>query len=211
MKKILSIFLILLTFSGVMLGQEFYFNTKYGFGLSGTHGLLSYTLGFPYSEIGFKIPIDANGILSVNTQGGYDFQFSTYSFKLTPILQFYGFSIGVPLELSTKYVESQQATETGRMNVGINFSAKYDTIMINIFASYSMFYLYYDPAFNVNVPTVYTENIFRSILDFKISYVQSSYSLGIGYSLSVRWLPYRSTFITGQDGGYIEGRFSVKF
>jgi len=194
-----------------VLANEFYFNTKNGFGIMGSVDSINYKIGFPYSEIGFKIPLDGGKSIFISTYGGYDFNNSTYFLKVSPDFVFNSFSISTAFEFASKSIITDEATETGRFNAGLDVTYRFEDLIFQAVAYNSVFYLYYDPAFNLNIPTIFTDNIFRSSLDIRISYVQPTYSISIGYYAVLRWLSYRSSFITGENTGYIEGKFKIKF
>ncbi len=209
---LIVIFMMMLNLLAITIpANEFYFNTKNGFGIIGSIDMINYTIGFPYSEVGFKFPISNVGNMLVSTFGGYDFIRSTYFFKMSPDFSFNNLIISTPFELASKSITSDEATETGRFNVGLEVSYGVENVIFRISAYYSAFYLYYDPAFNVNIPTIHTDDIFRSSLDVRLTYKQPYYSITFGYYAILRWLSYRSSFITGENAGYIEGRFKVKF
>ncbi|MGC9772625.1 hypothetical protein [Fervidobacterium islandicum] len=190
---------------------SFYFSTRDGMGISGSFDSINYLLGFPYSEVGFKLPLDETNTIFLSAFGGYDFIRSTYFMRLSPDFNVEKISVSIPLELSTRIVQTDEATETGRFNIGIATSIRFENIDFAISAYYSAFYLFYDPAFSVNIPTVYTDDIFRSALNIKISYIQPSFSISFGYFASLRWLSYRASFITGENSAYVEAKLKIRF
>jgi hypothetical protein len=209
--KLRILVVCLLILNALSFGAEFYFNTKDGMGITGSSDSISYLLGFPYSEVGFRLPLDENRTIFLSTFGGYDFGKSTYFLKLSSDFQVENIIVSLPFELTTKIVETNEPTETGRFNVGLSASINFGNINFSVLAYYSVLYLFYDPAFNVNIPTVYTDNIFRSSLNVKVSYIQPTFSISLGYFASLRWLSYRSSFITGENSPYIEARVKVRF
>ncbi len=201
----------LLILNALFFGAEFYFSTKDGMGIMGSSDAISYLLGFPYSEVGFRLPLDENRTIFLSTFGGYDFGKSTYFLRLSSDFQVENITVSIPFELTTKIVDTNEPTETGRFNLGLSASVNFGNMNLSVSAYYSALYLFYDPAFNVNIPTVYNDDIFRSSLNVKISYIQPTFSISLGYFASLRWLSYRSSFITGENSPYIDAKVKVRF
>ena len=192
---------------------EFFINTKDGIGLTGKTGIIEYTLGFPYSEFDMLLSLTSGDYVSLKFSGGYDFRESSYSFKVGPLFRVDNFELDIPVSLDTKYMETDTAMEVGRVYVNLSpsYFIKDAGVKFQVNAYYSAFYLYYDPAFNVNVPTFRTDELFRSKLDFNVRYLGDGYSIGFGYVTSLRWLSYRSFFITGDNSVYFDARFGIEF
>ncbi len=209
--KLRILVVCLLILNVLSLGADFYFSTKDGMGIMEFSDSISYLLGFPYSEVGFRLSLDENRTIFLSTFGGYDFVKSTYSLRLSSDFQVENIIVSMPFELTMKIGETNEPTEIGRFNVGLSASINFGNINFSALAYYSAFYLFYDPAFNVNIPTVYTDDIFRSSLNVKVSYIQPTLSISLGYFASLRWLSYRASFITGENSPYIEARVKVRF
>ena len=192
---------------------EFFINTKDGIGLAGKTGIIEYTLGFPYSEFDMLLSLTSGDYVSLKFSGGYDFRESSYSFKVGPLFRVDNFELDIPVSLDTKYMETDTAMEVGRVYISLSpsYFMKDVGVKFQMNAYYSALYLYYDPAFNVNVPTFRTDELFRSKLDFNVRYLGDGYSIGFGYVTSLRWLSYRSFFITGDNSVYFDARFGIEF
>ncbi len=194
---------------------EFFINTKDGIGLTGKTGIIEYTLGFPYSELDMLLSLTSDDYVTLKFSGGYDFGRSSYSFKVGPLFRIDNFELDIPvsLDLDTQYMETDTATEVGLVYIGLSpsYFIKDAGVKFQVNAYYSTVYLHYDPAFDVNIPTFVTDEQFRSKLDFNVRYFGNGYSIGFGYATSLRWLPYRSFFITGDNSVYFDARFGIEF
>ncbi|MGB4262013.1 MAG: hypothetical protein WBJ29_00495 [Fervidobacterium sp.] len=192
---------------------EFFINTKDGIGVADKFGIIEYRLGFPYSEFDMLLRLAPGDYINLKFSGGYDFRESSYSFKVGPLFRIGNFELDIPFSLDTKYMETDTAMEVGRMYIGLSpsYFIKDAGVKFQVNAYYSALYLYYDPAFNVNIPTFRTDDIFRSKLDFNVRYLGDGFSIGLGYVTSLRWLSYRSFFITGDNSVYFDARFAITF
>lgn len=192
---------------------DFFFNTRDGIGFSDKTSLVEYILGFPYSEIALFAPIgEFAGQIQLKLHGGVDILNNSFSWGISPRFLINNFSISTPLILTTKFTTTNEATEVGRFYIGFvsNFNLlKMLNLELGIY--YSALYLWYDPAFEVNIPVPKTDDIFRAKFDFKSTYTSEAFSISIGYSALVRWLSYRSILITSENLPYLEGRFKLAF
>lgn len=192
---------------------DFFFNTRDGIGFSGKTSLVDYTLGFPYSEIALVTPIsEFNERIQLRVHSGVDILNNSFSWGISPRFLLNNFSISTPMILTTKFTTTNEATETGRFYLGLvpNFNLL-ETINLELGIYYSAMYLWYDPAFEVNIPVPRTDDIFRARFDFKITYTNNAFSFSLGYSALFRWLSYRSILITSENLPYLEGRFKLMF
>lgn len=201
-----------LTIAQITFGVNFFFNTKDGMGIHDKTESIEYILGFPYSEIGFITNIDKDKYITIGIYGGVDLISNSYQIGLKPVFNLDSFELTFPLILNSRLVTTNEATEVGRTYVGIvpTFAIQ-NRFKLQIGVYYSAVYLWYDPAFEVSILTFRTDEVFRANLDFKISYISDVFSFSVGYSTPLRWLSYRSTFITGEKTIYFEGRFKVVF
>jgi len=210
-KRFLVIF-SLLTIAQINLPVDFFFNTKDGMGIHDKTDFVEYTLGFPFSEIGFITNIDKEKYFTIGIYGGVDFLDNSYRLELKPLFNLNPFELSFPLSLTSRPVITNEATEVGRTYVGIVPALTIQNrFKMQFGVYYSAVYLWYDPAFEVNIPTFRTDEIFRANVDLKITYISETFLFSVGYNTSLRWLSYRSTFITGENTIYFEGRFKVSF
>lgn len=206
------IIFVFLSISQIALSINFFFNTKDGMGIHDRGEFIEYTLGFPYSEIGFITNIDKDKYFTVGIYGGVDFSGNSYQLTIKPSFSTNFFELIFPLSLTSKPSTTNEATEVGRTYVGIVPAFTFQNrFKLQLGVYYSAVYLWYDPAFEVSIPTFRTDEIFRANVDFKVSYISDAFSFSVGYNSPLRWLSYRSTFITGENTIYFEGRFKVVF
>jgi len=210
---VISLVMLVMLAASSVYATEFFINTKDGIGLTGKNGIIEYTLGFPYSEFDMLLSLTSGNYVNLKFSGGYDFRESSYSFKVGPLFRISNFELDIPVSLDTKYMETDTAMEVGRIYIGLSpsYFIKDAGVKFQVNAYYSALYLYYDPAFNVNVPTFRTDELFRSKLDFNVRYLGDGFSVGFGYVTSLRWLSYRSFFITGDNSVYFDARFGIEF
>lgn len=208
----LVVTVVLLACNVLGFGTEFFMHTRDGLGFYGTLNHVGYTIGYPYNEISLVLPMQT--IFSLELSAGFDLKANTATSRVLALFMFENFQLGIPLELQIKNVKVESLEEFGRANAGLLF--RYSQVLtggvpvsVNFLALFSPYYLYYDPAFSVNIPTVHTEEVFRSKLEIKLSTRFQDVTLGFGYSAAFRWLPYRSMFITGQDSIFFEMRFKI--
>ncbi|ODN29933.1 hypothetical protein [Fervidobacterium thailandense] len=209
-----SVLILVLIFSTVGLGfaTEFFMHTRDGLGFCGKLNYIQYTVGYPYAEIGLDFPLHT--IFSLQISTGFDLKANTSTTKTLPLFTFGSFQLGIPLELLLKTEKVETLQEIGRANVGLLLGYTQELVggvpvSVRFIALFSPYYLYYDPAYNVNIPTVRTEDVFRSRFEIKVSAAIQDITLGFGYSAAFRWLTYRSMFITGQDSIFLELRFRI--
>jgi hypothetical protein len=191
---------------------EFFINTKDGIGVCGNYNNVSYTIGYPYSEIGLEFPVGNEKNFFVAIFGGADLLNNITQASFNISFKAENFKLSIPFIISTKPPLSNEASEVGRVYVGIVPSlAVFKNLEIEFSNYYSWIYLWYDPAFEVNIPSIRSDDVFRSKLGFKVSYVLDSLSFGMGYNMLIKWLSYRSSFISKDDALYFEAKFKVKF
>ncbi|MFN3328664.1 MAG: hypothetical protein ACK40U_07410 [Fervidobacterium pennivorans] len=192
---------------------DFFFNTRDGLGFSDKTPFFEYTLGFPYTEIALLTPISSfEEQIQLKLHGGVDILNNSFSWGISPRFLINNFSISTPLILTTRFTTTNEATEVGRFYVGL--VSKFNLLeMLNLELGiyYSALYLWYDPAFEVNIPVPRTDDIFRAKFDFKSTYANDAFSFSIGYSALFRWLSYRSILITSENLPYLEGKFKLSF
>lgn len=201
-------------------GVEFYLNTKDGMGFAGQFDAIQYELGYPFARL--KVSFDTLSFLKFELSGGYDFVARTFLNRLTVGFVFNQIEVGVPMTFKFRQLVTDEATEVGRLDVGLAFAwlpnafAKSadrfaEGLELAFVTQYSPAYLYYDPAFDVNIVGFRTESLFRASVEIKATYYTPLIAVGLGYSALFRWLPYRATFITSEDNFFFETRFKVKF
>jgi len=211
MKKIFTLSFLLIVIIAIPI--EFFINTKDGIGITENQSNLEYTLGFPYSEIGLKFPIYNDEHFMISFSGGFDIMSNSFQLNIMPYLNIDSFQMKFPVFLTTKPATPNEASEVGRLYFGVvpSIYLKDLNVKFEIGGYYSSIYFWYDPAFNLNIPTPKPDELFRTRIDLKITYIKEEFSIGIGYNFLIRWLSYRSMFITSNDTPYLEAKFKIIF
>ncbi|MCX7653246.1 MAG: hypothetical protein N2Z58_00990 [Fervidobacterium sp.] len=206
------VFLLIVIIPHLNFPVQFFFNTKEGMGIYGKIDAIEYIVGYPYSEIGFATDMDKDGYLRIGIYSGVDFLSNSYQLSVKPTVDITTFELSFPLTMIVRNTITNEATEVGRTYISIVPSwTLQNKFKVQFAMHYSALYLWYDPAFGVSIPTVKTDQLLRTKIDFKLTYFNEFLSLSIGYSALIRWLSYRSTFITGDNTVYFEGRFKISF
>ncbi|MEN3042153.1 MAG: hypothetical protein ABDH59_02455 [Fervidobacterium sp.] len=206
------VFLLIALIPHLNFSVQFFFNTKEGTGIYGKIDAIEYTIGYPYSEIGFATDMGKDGYFRIGIYSGVDFLSNSYQLSVKPTLDITTFELSFPLTMIVRNVITNEATEVGRMCISILPSyTLQNKFKVEFGIHYSALYLWYDPAFEVGIPTVKTDQLLRTKIDFKLTYFNEFLSLSIGYSALIRWLSYRSTFVTGDNTVYFDGRFKILF